>query len=130
MTAQDYRTAGYKVSTLIDQTEIDRAEKDVLQAYVYPIMQSADPSSDEVVRDCMMALAFLLVMQRSYFATRSGGKEKLTPQSYSAEGWNMLSQNAETCAMKIEAVRRLSGASKKARVHDICGIYFETQYFS
>lgn len=129
MTAQEYRQAGYKVSAQIDQSEIDRAEKDVLQAYVYPILSDADPTGDEVVRDTVMSFAFLLLLQRSISATRSGAKEKTTPQSVSADLWHILSMQAATCQMKIDALKQKTGANLKAEVKDICGIYFRTQYF-
>lgn len=129
MTAQEYIQAGYKMSAHIQQAEINKAERDVLQAYIRPVLADADPINDEVVRDATMNLAYLLLLQRSVFATRSGAKEKTTPQSQSAEGWQLLSQLAATCHGKIMALKQKSGADLKADVTDICGIYFKTQYF-
>lgn len=129
MTVQEYREAGYKVSAQIEEAEIVRAEKDVLQAYILPILPNADPATDEVVRSAVMAFAFLLLLQRSIFATRSGAKEKTTPQSQTADLWNLLAQMASTCHLKLDAVRQKTGADMKAEVQDICGIYFSTHYF-
>ena len=41
MTAQWYNEHGYKVSTLLAQSEIDRAEADVTAAYITPHVISA-----------------------------------------------------------------------------------------
>lgn len=129
MTVQEYRQRGFsELSSLIDQAAIDRAERDVTEAYIIPI--AGDDESDDVT-DCRCNLAVLLVMQRSLFATRSGAKEKTTPQSYTADRWNILSQSTATCVFKLAKLAKAYGISNAAEVvSDICGLYFQTQYFN
>lgn len=127
MTPQEYTSKGFAVSLHIDQSIIDRAEADVKQAYIEPIV-GADASGD-VVNDALANLAFLAMTQRNVFVTRSGAKEKTNANSMQADTWATLQEMAHTCAMKIAALRELPGANKTARVHDICRIYFTTNFF-
>lgn len=128
MTAQEYKQAGFtELSVLIPQSAIDRAEADVKQAYITPIV--GEEANDTATRDAVMNLTVLLLMQRTLFATRSGAKEKATPQSYTADRWDILSQASATCAMKIKALAdayNVKGTRRK--VNDICGIYFRTNF--
>lgn len=130
MSIEDYKQAGFKVSPLIQQAEIDRAERDVMQAYILPLKPNADIESDGSVKSVVMELAHLLLLQRSIFATRSGAKEKSTPQSYSADRWNILSQCVSTCAMKMDALVGSIKWRRDRRVQDICGILFNTNYIN
>lgn len=127
MTPQEYAAKGFAVSLHIDQSIIDRAESDVRQAYIDPIV-GAD-AQGEAVTDAMANLAFMAMTQRNVFVTRSGAKEKTNANSRSVETWETLQEMAHTCAMKIAALRGLPGAKAKAEVHDICRIYFKTNFF-
>lgn len=127
MTPQEYNQKGFAVSLHIDQSIIDRAENDVREAYITPIL-GADASGD-VVEDALANLAFMAMTQRNVFVTRSGAKEKINANSRQAEAWDTLQEMAHTCAMKIASLRELPGANAKAEVHDICRIYFKTNFF-
>lgn len=127
MTPKEYNDKGFAVSLHIDQSIIDRAEADVREAYIKPIL-GADASGDEV-EDALANLAFMAMTQRNVFVTRSGAKEKTNVNSRTAETWETLQEMAHTCAMKIETLRALPGANNIARVHDICRIYFTTNFF-
>lgn len=127
MTPQEYAAKGFAVSLHIDQSIIDRAESDVRQAYIDPIV-GAD-AQGEAVTDALANLAFMAMTQRNVFVTRSGAKDKTNANSRSAETWETLQEMAHTCAMKIAALRELPGAKAKAEVHDICRIYFKTNFF-
>lgn len=129
MSIDDYKQAGYKISTLINQAEIDRAEADVMQAYITPIMSDADPYSNSVVKAALMELVVMLLLQRSVFATRSGAKEKAASQSYAAEATAILRQYAATADMKLQALRAEDDAVADAKINDICGVYFVTYQF-
>lgn len=126
----DYRQAGFLVSIHIEQAIIDRAERDIYQAYIEPIAPTADIYEDGAAKECLMQMTNLLVLQRSVFTTRSGAKEKTTPQSNTAYRWDILSQEATTATMKL---KRLAEAESVKdwynRVTDICGILTTTHYF-
>lgn len=121
---------GYRVSNQIDQKQVTRANTEVLAAYVMPILGQGDEQHQEVI-DATVALTFLRLLQTSAYVTRAGAKEKTTPQSYTVDRWQLLSEMAEVCAMRIAQLRRSQWAEHpNAEVTDICGIYFRTQYFS
>lgn len=129
MSITDYRQAGFLVSIHIEQAIIDRAERDIWQAYIEPIAPSEDITAKGVARDCFMQLVNLLVLQRTIQTTRSGAKEKTSPQSVTSDRWQILSQEQATAAMKIERLAKLQGVKDWAGcVYDICGILFTTQY--
>lgn len=131
MSIEDYKQAGYSVSALIAQAQIDRAEADVMQAYIMPLQADADPIEDVLCRRALMELVMLLVLQRSIFATRSGAKEKQMPQSYSADRWNILSQSAMVCSMKLRTYAESTGVTDwRKRITDICGVYFDTNFLN
>lgn len=128
MTKEWYKSHGYNMSINIDQAVIDRAEADVMAAYVRPILPDADPDGDEEVAHCVADLAYLLVMQRSIHITRSGAKEKTTSNSSSADGWRVLEECAMTANMAIKRLRGMEGAIADAKVTDICKIKFSTNF--
>lgn len=127
MTPQEYANKGFAVSLHIDQSVIDRAEADVRAAYVTPIV--GVNAQGEAVNDAIANLAFMIMTQRNVFVTRSGAKEKTNANSRTVEAWETLQEMAHTCAMKIAALRELSGANKTAEVNDICRLYFKTNFF-
>lgn len=131
MTVAEYIAQGFEISLHLDQSIVDRAERDVRAAYItplYPVI--ADETEPAEVTDAVYNLAFLLMLQRNVFATRSGAKLKQTNDSRDAERSDVLRQCAYTCAQKLEAVRQLPGAVAGAKVTDICRIYLKTNYFN
>ena len=129
MTAQDYISAGYKLSSHIAQGEIDRAEAEVKAAYVLPIVSTIPATMPSDIKSAVMALTFLLLNQRNQFATRSGQKEKETQSSRKPEAEEVLRQQAHVCHQYVEALRKREGANAKAEVYDVCRIYFKSNYF-
>lgn len=130
MTAQEYINRGFAVSAHLEQAIIDRAEADVRAAYITPIV--GEPTADEptAVADALANLAFLAMLQRNVFATRSGAKMKQTNDSREADVFVVLREQAHTCAMKIERLRGLPNANATAKVTDICRIYYKTNFLS
>lgn len=128
MNVQDYKTAGFNLSMLIDQAVITRAEKDVIAAYITPLLGHA-PTQEEMasdgVKNALMCLSFLLVQQRSSAATRAGAKTKLTEQSNTPTADELLRQHAPSC---VAALRALNEDAHK-KVRDICKVFFTTNYF-
>lgn len=129
MTKQWYQEKGYKMSSLIEQAEIDRAERDVTAAYVAPIVGGM--TEHEMERQNAVAeLAFLLLLQRSIFATRAGAKAKMGYNSNDAGEWQLLAQCAHSAHIAIERLRSLQGANASAEITDICKIYFKSNFIS
>ena len=129
MSIEDYKQAGFLMSVQIPQAVIDRAEADAMQAYILPIQPNADVTSAGAAKDALMSLADLLVKQRSVFATRSGAKEKTTPQSQTADDWRILRQCAATCSLKMSALAQNAGVDYwEDKVKDICGILYKTNF--
>lgn len=130
MNVQDYRADGYALSQAIDQAKITRAEKEVINAYIVPLTGET-PTDDamqlEPLRSAIMSCAFLLLSLRSAVATRAGAKSKNTPESSTPTADDILRQNAPTCARYLQDLAPFEIVSVK--VHDICGIFFRSQYF-
>lgn len=128
MTKDWYIQHGFKMSSQIDQAEIVRAEKDVIKAYIDPIVNGATVQT-EMRENAIGNLAFLLLLQRSTFVTRAGAKFKTGYNSQNAGDWEQLQDAAMTCHVALEALRNAAGA-KNAKVTDICKIYFKTNFIS
>lgn len=128
MNVQDYRTEGYNLSTLLDQSLVNRAESEVYTAYILPLVGddlTTEEREEEPYRSAIMALSFLLLQLRTISGTRAGGKAKQTDKSTSPTHYDILLQNAHTCDMKLQAI----ADNPQDSVNDICGIYFRSNYF-
>lgn len=126
MNATDFIAAGYKVSNLIQQPEIDRACKDAREAYVAKVTDADDDDTKAAV----MAVAFILLCARNTFATRSGGKTKVAP-SLSTAG-NLTESdyaNADRLLRKLQAKEGAAQGDLAAIVDDIAQIYFRNVFF-
>lgn len=128
MTKQWYIEHGYKVSALIDEAEISRAEKDIELAYIEPIVGDKNVP-DEVRDEAVGALVFLLLLQRTIFLTRAGAKTKTGYNSADVDAWAKLQQEAERCHLWLEKLKA-SAENPSAEVTDICKIYFKTNFIS
>lgn len=132
MTKQWYIEHGYKVSSLIEQAEIDRAERDVSAAYILPIVGTGTVPQElqSVVESTVGQLAFLLLLQRSIFATRAGAKLKTGYNSTDADAWALLQQEAQSCHLALQTLRAQQGVNADAYITDICKIYFKTNFLN
>ena len=124
MTAEEYKAAGYSVSGLVSQQAIDRAEKEVTEAYIAKVAP-AYSATDADVKAAVMQLAVILLLNRHAVATRSGGKTKDTPQlsqnAYASQG---DVDNADRLLRKVQTV---AGLPSKL-VDDIAGIYYRNVF--
>ena len=124
MTAQEYQAAGYRVSQQVMQSEIDRAEREVTEAYIAKVNPNAS-TTDADVKAAVMQLAVILLTNRHAVATRSGGKTKDTPQlsqnAYASQG---DADNADRLLRKVQTV---DGMPSKL-VDDIAGIYYRNVF--
>lgn len=129
MTKSWYSEHGFKLSSLIDDTEIARAEREVTAAYITPIVGSA--TVDEgILQNAVGTLAFLLILQKTLFATRAGAKTKTSYNSQEADAWAKLQQEAASCHLALETLKKQEGVNADAEVMDICKLYFKTNFIS
>ena len=127
MTKQWYQENGYEMSSYVSDAAIARAERDVTDAYVTPIVGNANVSK-EIKERTIGNLAFLLILQRSIFATRAGAKVKTGYNSMEADAWAKLQQEATSCNLQLEILKKQPGVNPDAHVTDICKIYFSTNF--
>lgn len=129
MTPTEYRSAGFRVSLQVPQKLLDRFEKQVVSAYIKPIVP-AMADTDELYMRATMTLAFGLMVKRNLFATRSGVKMKQSPENSSdPDVWYSTETVNFDCHQVLEELRHTEGAVKSAKVNDIIGIYFKTNFW-
>lgn len=125
MTKEWYISNGYAVSVNLDQSIIDRAERDALAAYIKPILPDANGTED-YVQPALADLAYTILLQRSLKATRKGSKVK-TDANSTSEGLDAaLREQATMAKLSVERLKTQAGAVAGARVNDIARIYFRT----
>ena len=127
MTKQWYQENGYEISSYVNDAAIARAERDVTDAYVTPIVGNANVSK-EIKERAIGNLAFLLILQRSIFATRAGANVKTGYNSMEADACAKLQQEATSCNLQLEILKKQPGVNPDAHVTDICKIYFSTNF--
>ena len=124
MTAQDFIANGYKVSLQIQQGEIDRAVNDVTAAYVDKVTTD---NTTTTATAAIMQLAFILLCQRNTFATRAGGKLKLSPQlSDNAQARQTDYDNADRLLRQLQAATGGIAGKIDKMVDDICMLYMRS----
>ena len=129
MTPAEYRSAGFRVSLQVPQKLLDRFEKQVVSAYIKPIVPTM-ADTDELYKRATMTLAFGLMVKRNLFATRSGAKMKQSPENSSdPDVWYSTETVNFDCHQVLEELRQTEGAVKSAKVNDIIGIYFKTNFW-
>lgn len=129
MTKTWYSEHGFKLSSLIDDAEIARAEREVTAAYITPIVGDATVTQ-AVLENAVGTLAFLLILQKTLFATRAGAKTKTGYNSQEADAWAKLQQEAASCHLALETLKKQEGVNADAEVMDICKLYFKTNFIS
>lgn len=129
MTKTWYSEHGFKLSSLIDDTEIARAEREITAAYITPIVGDATVTQ-AVLENAIGTLAFLLILQKTLFATRAGAKTKTGYNSQEADAWAKLQQEAASCHLALETLKKQEGVNADAEVMDICKLYFKTNFIS
>ena len=124
MTAQDFISNGYKVSLQIQQGEFDRAVADVTAAYVDKVTTD---NTTTTATAAIMQLAFILLCQRNTFATRAGGKLKLSPQlSDNAQARQTDYDNADRLLRQLQAATGGIAGKIDKMVDDICMLYMRS----
>lgn len=131
MSPSDYKQNGFLLSTLLDQTIINRAESDVIVNYIQPICPDLNPLSP-LYKKAVMTLAFYLMCKRNnIFMTRSGAKTKDNQFSEpDQEGWKTVNNLVLDCHFIIEELKNQEGAIENPKINDIANIYFKSTYWA
>lgn len=131
MSPSDYKSNGFLLSTLLDQTIINRAESDVIVNYIQPICPDLNPLSP-LYKKAVMTLAFYLMCKRNnIFMTRSGAKTKDNQFSEpDQEGWKTVNNLALDCHYVLEELKNQEGAIENPKINDIANIYFKSTYWA
>lgn len=126
MTKEWYVNNGYAMSVNIEQSVIDRAERDALNAYVKPIISTATGTEEDVI-PLLADISFAIIMQRSLKVTRKGTKIKTDANSQQADITATLREQSGIAQMAVARLRELDIADNPdAKVTDIAKIYFRT----
>lgn len=140
MTKSEYIEAGYRLSLQVDERLLRRAETAVVAAYAERIGGTYYDENCSEWRACVMACAFVWVMQHSAIATKAGAKSVQLTSAESVSDYEVLRQAAMDAAVSV-ADFRAKVASDYAeqgdearpdgsgQVQDVCRIYFETNFF-
>lgn len=129
MTKQEYQNAGFRLSLQVEQSDIDRAEREVTEAYCKPLAPGLDVTN-EAYKNAVMNLAFLWLLQHSIYGTRSGAKGVQVTSATMPTNADILRECAYDCHFSLQALRVEANTPEKIRVDDICRIYFSTNFFS
>ena len=78
MKASDLKAAGYRVGTLISDDDVTRMQQDVDACYISKVWPNFS-ATDTDVKAAEMALIFIALTVANVYATRAGGKLKLSP---------------------------------------------------
>jgi len=122
MTAAEYIAAGYELSKNVEQTIIDKAEKDVKECYIYPILgDGADLTNFKAE---VMGLAFCMMLRRQANKTRYGVEYKSNPYGIQANAENLMNEIAGISLPIINKLKKNSTIDKP-KIKDIidCGYY-------
>ncbi len=122
MTAAEYIAAGYELSKNVEQTIIDKAEKDVKECYIYPIL--GDGADLTNFKNEIMGLAFCLMLRRQANKTRYGVEIKSNPYGIQANSDNLMKEISGIALPIINKLKKNSTIDKP-KIKDIidCGYY-------
>ena len=120
MTIQEYKDAGYEMANQVTSVVIAKAEKDVFNSYVKPIIGS-DADEDDY-KDEIMALAFCLMLRRTFQKTRFGAEQKRSQYGISDANEALQQQIVGFCVPAVKSLIEQTRQDKPFNnVSDIIG---------
>lgn len=130
MTKQEYIDAGLRLSTVISDEELLRAETDAENCYVKKVYDFDRPSATEKL--AIMHIAVILLLQRRAVATRAGGKVKLSPQLSENGGPTQYDFDYADYLLRKVQTDEVDNGSVQGNiseiVDDIAGIYYRNVF--
>lgn len=131
-TAQQFIDNGFHVSLQIPQAELDRAARDAFMCYVGKVSTISVTPDGNILHTpeqgmAAMQIAFILLCQRNTFATRAGGKLKLSPQlSDNAQARQTDYDNADRLLRQLQGMPGGIAGKVEKMVDDICMVYMRS----
>ena len=126
LTTTILRAQGYKISNEFEQPLIDRCVKDILTAYIKPILPTYT-DTDEDVLNAVYCLVFILLLSRNAVKTRYGAVKKGVDGSQNipiAE----IEQLTKTADMYLSILQNKEDAEVCPDIKDIANIYPQIFY--
>lgn len=114
------------MSSLISEEEIGRFEALASTCYTRRIISRSGGTAEMAA---VMALTWIGLCRSNTFATRAGGKEKMTPQLSSRSEVSRF--DIEEADRHLRELQKLQGAKQgtiESLVDDVFGIYFNSSY--
>lgn len=129
ITKEDLKNEGFEVSLNLDQQTITRAESDIEEAYIKPIIKDVDMTLFDActLKKARLNLTFLTLLSRSLASTRAGAKMKISTSSSIPNPWDSLGEVGSVCDFYLHQLKKQSGKSR-VKVNDILKIYFRTNF--
>ena len=121
MTTQWYRENGFELSANFSQPMIDKAESEVWDAYIVPVIPTAD-KSDTTLQEFIAPLAYCYLCLYNNKVTRKGTKEKQDDHSTSVTNKSLLIERTSANKAFYKMTKR-DDAVESFEVHDICHIW-------
>lgn len=126
MTAADLRAAGYRVGSTIDNADVTRMKNVVDAAYIKRVWTGA-VDTDADVKAAQMSLIFIALVGDNTYATRAGGKLKLSP-SLSERGY-VSQTDVDEADRLLKVLQGKEGATQGQLdriVDDVLHLYMRT----
>lgn len=114
------------MSSMLTDAYLQKCEDEINTSYILPFGELSEEAKI-IAEKALMNLTYLLVCQRNTVATRVGGKEKTTLNSYAPSLEAKINELSKTCDLWLRELGAKVG--RYAEVNDICKIYFTTNYF-
>ncbi|HAT81200.1 MAG TPA: hypothetical protein DCS17_07395 [Flavobacterium sp.] len=99
MTVPEYISSGYPISGQVSDAIVERAETDVMNCYVKPIV-GVDATVEDYIEE-VMALSYCLLLRRSILKTRFGSEQKKSQNGERFEDSIILRQITSICMPAI-----------------------------
>lgn len=126
MTAEWYRNHGYEISANFSDSVIAKAEKEVWDAYVVPVLPEADPE-DEQMQLLFAPLAYYYLCLSNAKITRKGVKSK-TDENSNTIIYNVEHLMAERASAYQAFYKIAAKCDKPFEVQDILQLWFTSAY--
>lgn len=108
---------------------MDRCESMVYEAYIKPLVPTADKTTKQI-KSAIMMLSFVMLCQQTITATCSGGRQKQdTATSVNVDLQRQMQEVGKQAAVVIEALKQRPDAVKGAEVFDFISLFFKSNYF-
>ena len=126
MTSEWYRSNGFEVSANLSESRIEKAEKAVWNAYILPVIPSAD-LQDETLQKQLATLAYYYLCLENAKITRKGTKSKTDEHSVTiSPGADQLALERTMANTAFNQIMKRADATGTGTVDDILRIWLSS----